>query len=39
MGTFNKIGQLTPEGLEFVMQEINERPMETFAKYFARHAK
>ncbi len=38
-GPFDKIGQLTKEGLEFVKQEIAGRPIETFAKYFARHAK
>jgi hypothetical protein len=38
-GPFNKIGQLTKEGLEFVIQEIADCPIETFAKYFARQAK
>ena len=37
-GPFEKKGQLTPEGLEFVLKVISELPMETFGKYFARHA-
>lgn len=35
-GPFNKIGQLTPEGLNFVNEQINGLPEETFSKYFAR---
>lgn len=37
-GPFEKKGQLTPEGLEFVLENISHCPLETFAKYFARHA-
>lgn len=37
-GPFEKKGELTREGLDFVLENIYKCPIETFAKYFARHA-
>jgi len=37
-GPFKKKGQLTPEGIEFVLRIISELPLETFATYFVRNA-
>lgn len=36
-GPFTMINQLTPEGLNFVNDKIDDQPLETFANYFRRN--
>lgn len=37
-GPFNKINELTPDGLKFVKEILADKPEETFANYFRRLA-
>lgn len=37
-GPFNKVNQLTPDGLYFVIKTTEKQPLENFASYFRRNA-